>query len=1265
MSKIDDNNNNNENEDNELEQNHDLDMQNSKNDLNEGKRQLKENTAPARNATKKVLNNKKVRAFIVAHLPIILMVIGIILLIIFLLGIIIYILAMPGLFLAKLGDLTRGIAAEISGAFTGDNMTAQISKEQVIDLAQYLQGMGYDIQTYGLGDVVYEGDDSSDLNSDESSDDYNLKTTFNQNGQTRKITKIGKSVDGKNYLQAYIAADENTYNLSQVSFLGILDAATSKIFNLASDVANALTLDDDIATITNAQAKQAKTFTEDAQAVSTGLIEIDGYDDSILQQNNRLFVKIDRENRQMRVFSDAFSLTPALTAMYVSAGAISALNPVSAAAYAAAGTVGIVGGVANGEDIVQWGDVFTYDLDDWLARYGRPKELLLAIHLSTMMPDLAYKIATDQEFNTKVHVDFNELTVNYDIDATKDDTSLNTEQIIDLFLNKCLGSGEVQVSVTKKETADEDAGTTEDNGNGPGYETSSSSSSSSSSGSSSSQVGPGYSSSSSSSSGSSIVTKKITVTSRDTTRSDDDDDDDFDPDDYEYGSDEDGTLVEDKDDNNSTYKDILADLENNPEEKEKFFEEIWSQIESGIKLFDENKTEVSGFTQVWGVNILSAESKARGGTGFWESVKGLWQKANRHFNRNASSNTYVFLKISDEEIPDGNGWTYNEIINLARLAYKGNTGLKNVRWPYIKYVGKHWFYGTGEDQPSIDFRNGVYRVAKTATKTIDYKPDNKENALYKDNIQVKLNATMTSSANGGVIYQVCEPETIGPNDAIQKVFTDYEYYRYDGSELTAQRIANSKALDANKSTYTFRGQEYQVVAGSNDDSDDNDNSMSMTVKKQKVHFTGDSTSSLAAFGILENVHTEAADYIYRNLKELMVALKYYNESEMATDLKAIMLWPIQTEDQYTEWKTTQDDNEFGTTIICNPDETTVLCPTDATVESVDGDSITLVLGQVNSDTTKLYNYIYNRNSKYNLTNINADVYDGIKLTIKGISLNGAYTEGDTISRGAILGEASGETDGNKSITITMQNLDKSVIDDFEAYFYQTHNTKYEEIMLNQMKNSENGQTGIDISDFGKGSSLINNIISNFTIGANNIDGLKVTESTISRDEFISRTQAYASKYKDGGFALSAGTIYDICIKNGINPVWAAAQARMEGSWNIVRKKKNNYWSMGAVNSNSNAGEEYDTVEAATQRYCNNLNKRINGGVGAVERSKELQPYDSVHFHGAIVGLYDVFSNYAVPDGNPTPTQMAAHTVNYINKIIDITKKIYGEYGVNI
>ena len=57
-----------------------------------------------------------------------------------------------------------------------------------------------------------------------------------------------------------------------------------------------------------------------------------------------------------------------------------------------------------GTDSIKWGEVFRYDLENWSARYGRPKELMLAIHLSTMMPDLAYTIATSEDFNTKVNI---------------------------------------------------------------------------------------------------------------------------------------------------------------------------------------------------------------------------------------------------------------------------------------------------------------------------------------------------------------------------------------------------------------------------------------------------------------------------------------------------------------------------------------------------------------------------------------------------------------------------------------------------------------------------------------------------------------------------------------------------------------------------------------------------------------------------------------------------------------------------------------------
>lgn len=1164
MSKIDDN----DDKENAAKETG-VDTESAKEDFKNARDKAKQRTAPARDVAKKVLSNKKVKAaikkFILANLPIIIIVILIILAIIFLLGIIIYIFTMPGLFLAKLDKLTRETLGNISGVLTGDNVTITISKEQVIDLAQYLQSMGYDVETYGFGEVTYEDDDSDDLNTDENSDDYNQKTTFNQNGKTRQIKKVGASVDDKNYLLAYLVADENTYNLANVSALGIMYASTDAMFNIFSKPWKILTSNGDNVKINKSQIKSAS---EKEKEISTGMIEIDGYDPYLITQSNDIYAKIDRENGQMKVYTKAFSLT----------GPSLALSLANVSISPALFTIG------SGNSKVQFGDVFTYDLDDWLARYGRPKELLIAVHLATMMPDLAYKIAADGEFNTKVHVDFNTLDVNYNVDATKDDSTLSTEDIEKLFLDNCVGSGEVKVKKIKKNNETSNA-------------------------------------------------------------------DSSNPDDYDYIEDTNSKLTE-----SDTYSKILSELDD--EQKQVFFDELWKQIESGIKVFSDKQTDVSGFTKLWGVNIISAEAKAHGKTGILETIKGEFSKSLLSSIKRSDTNTYAYLKISDDTIP-GTNWTYNEVINLARLTFKGNTGIKNVKWPYIRSVDKHWFYN------DIDFEKNTYRVARTATKTMDYKPEDKNNALYKDNIEVKLNATLTSSANGGVIYQVCEPEATGPNDAIKNVFAgkDANYYRYDGSDLTAQRISNSKAIDKGDTSYKFRGQKYSVKKNNDTDTDSSGNG-SMIEEKRRVNFNGDSTSALSAFEILENVHTEASDYIYRNLKELMVSLKYFNESEMATDLKSIMLWPIKTDYQYTEWTTTKDDNEFGTKIICNPSETTVICPTDAKVLSVNGNSITLELTKINDDTVKLYNYIYNRNSQYNLSNINADIFDGIQLTITGVSLGSTYASGQTIARGSVIGEAQSDKDGNSTITITMQNLDKSVIDDMDAYFYQTHNTKYEEIMLNQMNNKDNAQAGIDITNFGRGSYILNQLMTGSTIGANNIDGLKVTENTISRDNFISITQSYAKKHGGSGFASSAGTIYDICIENGINPVWAAAQARQEGSWNIVRKKPNNYWSMGAVNSDSNAGDSYGTIEESTQTYCNNLNHRISGKAGALARSKELQPYDNVHFHGAMVGLYDVFSNYAVPDPPTTPERMIEHTVNYVNKIIGITKSIYGEYGIN-
>lgn len=51
-------------------------------------------------------------------------------------------------------------------------------------------------------------------------------------------------------------------------------------------------------------------------------------------------------------------------------------------------------------------DTYTFDLDGWAGRYGKPLEFLLTLHVSTMAPDLAYKLASDSNFNTKVHIGY-------------------------------------------------------------------------------------------------------------------------------------------------------------------------------------------------------------------------------------------------------------------------------------------------------------------------------------------------------------------------------------------------------------------------------------------------------------------------------------------------------------------------------------------------------------------------------------------------------------------------------------------------------------------------------------------------------------------------------------------------------------------------------------------------------------------------------------------------------------------------------------------
>ena len=254
---------------------------------------------------------------------------------------------MPGLILGKLKSFGLAIAGKIKGFATGD--TKIVTQDDIQSVAQYIQNLGYDIQTYGFADVKYKKKTKKEL------EDNDVK-------QTREIKKIipVNNDKGNDYLTAYISADAQTYVSAQFSLWGALQSAWDNL--------------------TSAEDKSI-------DQESKGLINIvnnggDVYTNNDVVQNAENYAKVDTKKRKLYIYSNAIDFL-----IYKH----------------------------------RYGKVYSYDLEDWTAMYGRPLELFIALHTSTMMPDLSQQIATNKKFNTKVNIELINTQMDYDVELNDKD----------------------------------------------------------------------------------------------------------------------------------------------------------------------------------------------------------------------------------------------------------------------------------------------------------------------------------------------------------------------------------------------------------------------------------------------------------------------------------------------------------------------------------------------------------------------------------------------------------------------------------------------------------------------------------------------------------------------------------------------------------------------------------------------------------------------------------------------------------------------------
>lgn len=235
----------------------------------------------------------------------------VILIIIGLLG---FFLEMPSLMGDKLGEIKDSVFATI-GSFLDGNK-AYITEDDQLELAQYLENMGYPPYEFGFGELKEREEDG----------------------------EISQAIDSK-YLNAYLLADYNTYTVFDEVKSGIssfLHGAGEFFFGNK---------------VENPQ-------DEGTKKAHFGMLHFEKYNDTSWDIGD--------------IWTDNIDIDVEKKILTLSA--------------------------SDWDGLINRSSQYAFNMDGWSARYGKPLDLSITLHLATMAPDLVYKLIMDEEENTAIYI---------------------------------------------------------------------------------------------------------------------------------------------------------------------------------------------------------------------------------------------------------------------------------------------------------------------------------------------------------------------------------------------------------------------------------------------------------------------------------------------------------------------------------------------------------------------------------------------------------------------------------------------------------------------------------------------------------------------------------------------------------------------------------------------------------------------------------------------------------------------------------------------
>ena len=367
-------------------------------------------------------------------------------------------------------------------------------------------------------------------------------------------------------------------------------------------------------------------------------------------------------------------------------------------------------------------------------------------------------------------------------------------------------------------------------------------------------------------------------------------------------------------------------------------EETWVKLTEYIKSKIEEST-----TGKLDLNIYSILSYNGGQDSFIKSViDELSQIKAQEFKKNQNGYEYLedenYLKLLaiysdgiESKLAEW-GIDYDMFFKLY-YAFKDLATEAETYRPYIYSVTNHWYKDLYFDK--TDDEKGVYSFEKISPKIQEFNPEGTANT---DNIKF-----LNDKSRGQIYYeektdnkvriQVEQPRIVKTKSwhYMVKNWIVYGYYFiYDGQQQTAKKI--EQALDILKDDYDptnpllIEVTDQEGLYKGNISSDEIDKKAKQLNQKlrengsdvtlQKINF--EKKSSLQAFSILEAMHTEDSEYIYRDLKEFLIELGYFTRADFESIETDVFKWIIQGynvyKDEWPDLKYEKNNNEYGTYI---------------------------------------------------------------------------------------------------------------------------------------------------------------------------------------------------------------------------------------------------------------------------------------------------------------------------------------------------------------